>query len=244
MDRWWLWTILAYFCGATPFGLLIGLIQGIDLRKVGSGNLGATNAIRALGKGWGGLCLLLDITKGLAPVLAGGLVLGYIGQEDLTKTQVAQWLSVGAAAVVGHVFPIWLRFKGGKGVATGLGALLGFWPLMTLSAFGAFLIWIIVVVVSRYVSLASMVAAVSLPVLTLLAAVLIHLPMLDAGPFILLTSLLAVLVLIRHRQNIARLKAGTEHRISSGSRSGQNNEQDQAPPDSVADQIPDPKGES
>jgi len=248
MDRWWLWTILAYFCGAIPFGLLIGLLQGIDLRKVGSGNLGATNAIRALGKVWGGLCLLLDITKGFGPVLASGLVLGYIGQDALSKTEAAQWLSVGAAAVIGHVFPVWLRFKGGKGVATGLGALLGFWPLMTLSASGAIVVWIAVVVFSRYVSLASMVAAVCLPVLTIVAAVLIHLPVIDASPFILLTGLLAVLVLLRHRQNLGRLKTGTEHRISFGGRSHQSASQDQAPQDQAKvgeqDQVPDLKGES
>ena len=238
MDRWWLWTILAYFCGSVPFGLLIGRLQGIDLRKVGSGNLGATNAIRALGKGWGGLCLLLDIAKGLAPVLAAGLLVGFIGQETLTKIEAAKWLSVGAASVVGHVFPVWLKFKGGKGVATGLGALLGFWPLMTLSASAALLIWIVVALLSRYSSLASIVAAVFLPALTVLSALLMNLPMIDASPFIALTSLLAILVLIRHRQNLTRLRSGTENRFSFGGGSKQDKSPNETP-DQAQDQAQD-----
>jgi glycerol-3-phosphate acyltransferase PlsY len=210
---WLIWVALAYLAGSIPFGLLMGLARGVDIRNHGSGNVGATNAGRVLGKSWGIACFILDVLKGLLPVLLAGLAFNYAGQWDLTAAQAGKWLAVAVAAVVGHVFPVWLKFKGGKGVATGLGVLLAFWPILTIPGAVALLLWLVCVKIWRYVSLASIVAAVSLP-LTLLIA-LLSAGELDADtiPFFVVVTLLALLVILRHRDNLARLRAGTESKI-------------------------------
>ena len=129
----------AYLLGAVPFGLLIAAGHGIDLRKVGSGNIGATNLSRALGKRWAYVCFVLDLAKGLLPMLAAGVWLC-----DLTGTVgLMARLAVGCAAVLGHIFPVYLRFKGGKGVATSFGVAVGLWPYYTICAAAALLVWII-----------------------------------------------------------------------------------------------------
>ncbi|MFW6060166.1 MAG: glycerol-3-phosphate acyltransferase, partial [Phycisphaeraceae bacterium] len=124
------------------------------------------------------------------------------------------WLSIAAAAVAGHIFPLWLRLRGGKGVATGLGAVLGLWPVVTLPGLAAGVIWLAVVKASGYVSLASMSAAVALPVLTLLSALLLDLSAGEVAVYTAVTALLAGLVVLRHRSNIAKLRAGTEPRVA------------------------------
>lgn len=209
----WVWVILSYVAGSIPFGVIIGLAKGVDLRKVGSGNVGATNVGRVLGRKWGLLCFALDLLKGMVPVLAAGFALGYIHQRALPPDQAWRWLSVAAAAVVGHVFPLWLGFKGGKGVATGLGALLGVWPILTLPALATFALWGLVLWIFRYVSLASIVAAAALPILTYIAGSLRDTTVSAMLPFLAVTSALSVLVILRHRANLARLIAGTENRI-------------------------------
>jgi glycerol-3-phosphate acyltransferase PlsY len=207
-----MWAIIAYFCGSVPFGLLIGFTKGIDLREYGSGNLGATNAVRVLGKKLGVLCFLLDVAKGFVPVFVGGWVLGYIGRTELTSTEAWQWLVICVCAVMGHVFPMWLKFKGGKGVATGLGTMLGIWPLLTVAALVTFVTWVVVLKLSRFVSLASMIGAVMLPVYVVIGALMRGQKVEAIMPFIIVTALLAVLVVFRHRSNIARLIAGKEDR--------------------------------
>ena len=209
---WWMWAIIAYFCGSVPFGLLIGFAKGIDLREYGSGNLGATNAVRVLGKKLGVLCFLLDVAKGFAPVFVSGWMLGYIGRTELTSTEAWQWLVICVCAVMGHVFPMWLKFKGGKGVATGLGTMLGIWPLLTVAALVTFVTWVVVLKVSRFVSLASMISAVMLPVYVVIGALMRDQKVEAIMPFIIVTALLAVLVVFRHRSNITRLMAGKEDR--------------------------------
>lgn len=204
--------IFAYLLGSVPFGLLIAKSQGIDLRKVGSGNIGATNAARFLGKKLGALCFLLDVMKGLVPMLLVPL-LG-LAERNAGPLPLALWLLVGCAAVLGHVFPIYLKFKGGKGVATSLGIVLGLWPYYTLCGIAAFGVWLVLVLLWRYVSLASIVAAVAFPVF-LIAAILAfnNWELSQLWPLLVIAVLMSFLVVIRHADNIKRLANGTESKI-------------------------------
>jgi glycerol-3-phosphate acyltransferase PlsY len=202
--------LVAYLLGAVPFGLLIAGAHGIDLRKVGSGNIGATNLSRALGKKWAYFCFALDFAKGLMPTLAAGFLLGDI------QGAAALWarLAVGCAAVVGHIFPVYLRFKGGKGVATSFGVAIGLWPYYTLCAVVVLFIWIIVLLIWRYISLASLVASVAFPVVLVMAIALIPgWEMATLWPLLIVAIFIPVLVFIRHRENISRLRTGTENKV-------------------------------
>jgi glycerol-3-phosphate acyltransferase PlsY len=227
MGTWLLCIAGAYLLGSIPFGLLIGLSRGIDIRRAGSGNIGATNVGRLLGRRLGVICFALDAGKGAAAVVLGGVVLELVGRPMAPiaaagPLRVWMWLAVAAAALAGHMFSPWLRFRGGKGVATGFGALLGMWPLLTLPALAALITWIIALRAGRYVSLASMVAALSLPAWTLLLALVAapQLPMAERLriflPCIIATAALGAVVVYKHRANIARLRAGTEPRIGWG----------------------------
>ena len=150
--------VAAYFIGAIPFGFLIGKLHGIDIRKVGSGNIGATNVTRSVGKTAGKLCFFLDFLKGILPVYLAGL---------LCPGEPVVALAAGAATIAGHMFPVYLEFKGGKGVSTAAGVALALAPYPLLIAFVS---WVIVFLVWRYVSLASIVAAVVLPCTAILLA--------------------------------------------------------------------------
>ncbi len=203
----------AYLAGSIPFGVLIARAHGKDLRAIGSGNIGATNVARALGKKWAYLCFALDCMKGLVPMLiAGRLVPGppAIGALSL-------WLAVGCAAVAGHIFPVYLRFKGGKGVATALGIVLGLYPYYTIPGLVTFAIWIIVVLLSKYVSLGSIVAAVAFPV-SLVVAIFINGGWTFASlwPLIVVAILIAGMIIIRHAENIKRLLDGSEAKVLQG----------------------------
>ena len=200
----------SYLLGAVPFGLLIAGSHGIDLRKIGSGNIGATNLARALGKKWAYFCFVLDFAKGLLPVAAAGFLLNDIqGATGLWAR-----LAVGCAAVIGHIFPVYLRFKGGKGVATSFGVAIGLWPYYTLCAAVVLFVWIIVLLIWRYISLASLAASVAFPIVLVLAVTL------NPGweiatlwPLLIVAIFIPVLVFIRHRENISRLLAGTENKV-------------------------------
>ena len=219
-SAWFLWVLAGYVCGSIPFGLLIGLARGIDIRTRGSGNVGATNCGRVLGRRWGAVCFVLDVSKGLAPVVAAGVVLGFAGRARLSAPEAFSWLAVGAASVLGHVFPLWLGFKGGKGVATGLGVLLGVWPLLTIAALGAVLTWLLLAGLLRFVSLASIVAALALPLYVVATCWVRDRALGEAWPFLLVTCALSALVVLRHRGNIGRLLEGTEPRIRHQRRGG------------------------
>ncbi len=210
---WALWALAGYLCGSVPVAWLIGRAHGFDIRRVGSGNVGATNLGRKLGRGWGALCLVLDAIKGMVPVSASGLAMGVATNSSASADQVWCWLGVAVAAVVGHVFPVWLRFNGGKGVATGLGVLLGFWPMLTLPTAVAVVTWLLVVGVFRIISLASVVAAFVLPFYVWLTSTFVSSTATETRPFLIVTTLLALLVIVRHRSNISRLLSGTEGRI-------------------------------
>jgi len=208
----WFWVLMGYLCGSVPFGLLLGLAQGVDIRQSGSGNIGATNALRVLGRKTGVVCFGLDVLKGLVPVLTASWAMGYIGGPH-NQGQAWEWLVVATSPIVGHIYPVWLRFKGGKGVATGLGAMLGVWPALTWPGLCAIVVWAVTVGVWRYVSLASVVSAVSVPLVVAITVLGFGQRWADAVPFVIMTSLLAGLVIVRHWNNLGRIRAGSEPKI-------------------------------
>ena len=204
--------IAAYLLGSIPFGILIAKAHGKDLRSIGSGNIGATNVARALGRKWAYICFALDVLKGAVPMLA---MLPLTTQSQIGKAVVLWlWLAVGCAAILGHIFPIYLKFKGGKGVSTSFGVALGLWPYFTLCALFAIAIWAVVVLIGRYVSLASITASIAFPLVLILSIILM--PSWDfAGlwPLLIAACAIPLMVIIRHRENIKRLLAGTESKI-------------------------------
>ncbi len=201
---------IAYLLGSIPFGLIIAKAHGRDLRSIGSGNIGATNLARALGKKWACFCFALDAAKGLAPMLAAAKLI----DSAPTTIELFLWLAVGSAAVLGHIFPIYIRFKGGKGVATSFGVALGLWPYYTICAAAAFLIWVVVVLLWRYISLASIAASVTFPITLILAVILTpawHFA--NLWPILITAIAIPLMVVVRHRENIKRIIAGTESKI-------------------------------
>lgn len=193
--------VLAYLLGAIPFGFLIARARGVDIRTVGSGNIGATNVFRALGKTWGLLVFVCDVLKGFIPTTVfpwlAGTFWNYEGDELLS-------LVYAGAAICGHNWPIYLGFKGGKGVATSVGALIGLAP--EAAAIGL-LTWALIFLATRYVSVASIGAA-------LIAAGAVW--FFYASGSILLPAVLTIfcgLVVWRHKRNIQRLLNGTENRV-------------------------------
>lgn len=192
---------IAYLMGSIPFGyLLVRFFRKEDIREQGSGNIGATNVLRSGSKGLGIATLVLDLGKALAAVMVAKLLVP--GQFDVA-------MIAAVAAVAGHVFPVWLRFKGGKGVASALGVLLGLcWPV----AVAAMLVFAVVVTLSRYVSLASIAAAVAVPVAAWFLEP-VHTPIAICG-----FLWLSVLVIVKHHANLGRLLRGTENRFGRGSR--------------------------
>ena len=203
----------AYLLGSIPFGVIIARAHGVDLRAHGSGNIGATNVGRVLGRRWGYLCFVLDVLKGFIPVLLVGLYLRR-GSEGLPSAyEQAAWLAVAFGAIVGHVFSLWMRFRGGKGVATSLGVLMGFFPYFTWAALAALAVWVVVVLIWRYVSLASVTAAAAFPLLFLAVCLVAGWPVGRLWPLLAFAAAMAALVIVRHRSNLARLLAGTENRI-------------------------------
>lgn len=197
----------AYLLGAIPFGLLIGLARGIDIRQHGSKNIGATNCGRVVGKPWGQLCLLLDILKGFGPTLAYGQ---WLFPPDPTAAAYGWWLAVALAAVLGHLFPVYLGFKGGKGVATTIGVGLGIWPFFTVAMIVSVAAYLIVRYAFGYVSLGSLTLAVVFPVALGIYMYIGGLALSVGWPLLAVALTLAVLIFIRHKENIRRLLRGEE----------------------------------
>lgn len=194
-----------YVIGSVPFGYIIGRVNGKDIRKEGSGNIGATNVTRVIGPWAGKLCFLLDFCKGLVPVLLVKLlILGKIMADPVWG--LAPVLMI-FAVVLGHMFTCFLNYKGGKGIATAVGGVAAVAPIPALAAF---VIWLAVFKISGYVSLGSIVAAVALPVLVWLTGLLkIAAP--QPWSVIAFFVLLALVAVWTHRSNIKRLLAGTEN---------------------------------
>ncbi len=203
--------VAAYFLGSVPFGVIIAGAHGKNLRSIGSGNIGATNVARALGRRWAYFCFVLDVLKGLVPMLA---VRALIEVPDPTPGLLSLWLAVGCAAILGHIFPLYLKFKGGKGVATSLGVALGLWPYYTICAALAFAVWAATVLLWRYISLASIAASIAFPIALILAIVLTpDWNFANLWPLLAAAIAIPVMVIVRHRENIKRLIAGTESKV-------------------------------
>ena len=202
MKPFWLIPLIAYLLGSIPFGyLIVKLAGGGDVRQSGSGNIGATNVTRSAGKAAGLVTLVLDAGKGYFAVW---LALRWFHAS-------IDWIMAAAVcAVLGHLFSCWLKFRGGKGVATGLGVFL---PICWQAMAAALVLWIIVLAFWRYVSLASVAAAAALPFLVYVYYAPHHAPPVSvtAG-----SAFVAALIIFKHRENIGRVIAGTEHRITNG----------------------------
>ena len=192
--------VAAYFIGAVPFGFLIGKWYHVDIRKAGSGNIGATNVTRVVGKKAGKLCFFLDFVKGALPVaLAAG-----IAPETPELA-----LAAAIAAILGHIFPIYLKFRGGKGVSTAAGAAFALAPYPLLVALA---VWVAVFLIGRYVSLASILAAVTMPVAAWIfshCGIGVEIPL----PTLIFFTAAAIVAILRHTENIKRLLNGTESRF-------------------------------
>jgi glycerol-3-phosphate acyltransferase PlsY len=230
----WLCPLFAFLLGSIPFGLLIARAKGINIREHGSGNIGATNVLRVVGKKYGITCLLLDALKGFIPVAIAVNLIQITGRPiqvplglpdawamklvagDALKAQLAHILTA-LLAVLGHNYSPWVGFKGGKGIATSAGVLLALMPFAVLLLI---LVFLITFLTTRYVSVASMVAAGLLPLITLWGSW--HHGRIQDGtwnkPLFAFTVVIAVLAIWKHRGNIARLRAGTENRFVPKSR--------------------------
>ena len=208
--------VIAYFLGSIPFGyLIVKASKGDDVRETGSGGTGATNVSRRAGKAAGVLTLMLDASKGAAAVVVGKMIVGLpvlarAPNGNLPAEGSAWWVTVAVVAViVGHIFPVWLKFRGGKGVATGVGAFIMLAPVALVFAGVTF---ILVVWRTRFVSLGSIVAAVSLPLFVFLQNVFMQ-PVDSVAPILTAATAGAMLIVFAHRENIRRLIEGTENKF-------------------------------
>ncbi len=197
---------IAYLLGSIPFGYIVGRLKGIDVRQHGSGNIGATNVLRVVGKGWGLAVFAADALKGFWAVR---IALWLVARSP-DAIHYTEFFAIFAAAVcvAGHSYPVWLRFRGGKGVATAAGAIFGIMPI---AGIAIFVVWLVTFLTTRYVALASIAGALALPVVV---AILMRLNLTQGMVLLYFSVLMSALVVWRHRSNIARLRDGTEHRFA------------------------------
>jgi glycerol-3-phosphate acyltransferase PlsY len=215
----WLLTLLCsaigYVVGSIPFSLLLGKVKGIDIRRIGSGNVGAMNLGRVLGRPWFFAAFILDMLKGLVPtVLAGWLLsdgVSVVGPSESIRSLC--WLLSGMCAVLGHNYPVFLGFRGGKGVSTSLGVALGVYPALTLPAILSFVVWVLGLALTRMSSVGSICGAILFPVFYVLLAWRHGGALMDRWPLLVFAFVVSALVVGRHRVNIARILAGTETRV-------------------------------
>ena len=199
-------SLVGYLFGSLPTGHLVGRFLGVDISKHGSGNIGATNVLRVLGRRWGYFVFFIDTLKGFLAVRAA-FYLVQIAKIGVERIELVGILAA-VTCILGHTFPIWLRFRGGKGVATSAGALLG---LMPAAIVAIFFVWLIIFQLTRYVSLASIGAAVALPVVV---GILILRKSVTDAALLYFSVIIAGVVIWRHRSNLKRLINGTERRFS------------------------------
>ena len=191
--KWAMWLAAAYFAGAVPFGFLIGKMRGVDVRTVGSKNIGATNVYRTVGKKWGLLAFLCDFLKGFVPTLLAA---------KCAECGADLPVAVGLACVIGHTLTVFMKFKGGKGVATAFGMMVALIPWLAL---GALALFVITVWLSHYISLGSCLAVAALGVTVWFMGCPLSLKV--------VVSLIAIFVIVKHKSNIRRLIDGCENRI-------------------------------
>ena len=223
----WLCPLFAFLLGSIPFGLIIAKAKGINIREHGSGNIGATNVLRVIGKKYGISCLFLDALKGFIPVVIAISLIRYEGSKNpmiltalepyardfpMLTAQIFQVVT-GLLAVLGHNYSPWVGFKGGKGIATSAGVLIALMPAAIVILI---VVWLSVFLISKYVSLASIIAAAALPLVMLWGSW--HHGKFQNGtwnkPLLVFTVIIAVLAIWKHRSNIERLRNGTEHRFT------------------------------
>lgn len=198
--------LIAYLIGSFPSGYVVGRLRGVDIRKVGSGNVGATNVTRILGKKFGYPVFVSDFCKGLVPVLLAGVIAKRCGPSSFAAD--IGIAVAGIFSVVGHSYPLWLGFKGGKGVATSLGVIFG---ISWIAALIMCAMWLVMFKLTRYVSVASIVAAIALPITMM---VLLFLHNLQSPVLVYFSLCLTAIVIVRHRSNLSRLFNGTEPRFA------------------------------
>ncbi|MDI6733161.1 MAG: glycerol-3-phosphate 1-O-acyltransferase PlsY [Planctomycetota bacterium] len=217
-----IYAVAGYLIGSIPFGyIIVKLVKGIDIRTVGSGNIGATNVGRIAGWPWGILCFLLDAAKGFIPTfyivinndysfVLWGISITYTS-DGVILSNTTIGIPIALGIILGHLFPVYIRFRGGKGVATGLGVFLALFFLPTT---GAVVVWLIFLLILRYVSLASIMAVISLP-LWFAWMIEVYVPRLwsDVLPLMIFCIAIAMLVIIKHIPNIKRLIKGTEPKV-------------------------------
>jgi glycerol-3-phosphate acyltransferase PlsY len=220
LTSWFLSLIAAaYVIGSIPFGLIIGKSRGIDVRTAGSGNIGATNVGRLLGKKFFFITFFLDLAKSLVPMLVASMLVSRIPESDRDWRVYLMWLLVGFAAVIGHMFSVFLNFHGGKGVATSAGLMLGLYPYFTMPGVLSIVLFVIVLFTTRYMSVASMSGACSLPVIYAVTGTFRGWPILSAQlPLLIFAIVIALLIVYKHRGNVRRLLAGTENRFGAKTR--------------------------
>ena len=203
--------IVGYLLGSIPFGLIITNAAGLgDVRKIGSGSIGATNVLRTGRRELAALTLLFDAAKGFAAVVLARMVLPSMFPTDPTTALYATYVAA-VAAFIGHCFPVWLGFKGGKGVATMIGVLLGLaWPVALIFC----AVWLLIAATQKISSVSAITAAVTAPIFAYVAYLMGWAP--EGITFALVVALLSILLIVRHSSNIARLMAGTEPKIGQG----------------------------
>jgi len=208
--------LISYLIGAIPFGFLIAKSQGIDIQTVGSQNIGATNVFRSVGPKWGIITFILDFLKGFIPVLFAKLFAARLSTETHSIHAHILPLSCMISAIIGHSLPVYLKFKGGKGVATGTGALLAIAPSAVLTGIIA---WIIVFYLFRYVSLASILTVIAVSIFSwgnfIYSKINISIPV--------VITIISIIIILRHHANIRRLLSGTE--LKFGKKNKENNNQ-------------------
>ena len=197
--------LASYLTGAIPWGFIIGKLKGVDIRNHGSGNIGATNVTRIIGKPWGIFCFAIDFAKGLLPVVIVKILFPSVFFLSATQVSIAIILAV-MGTVIGHIYPVYLGFKGGKGISTGTGALVAITPLAIVCGLIA---WVVVFKAFKYVSLASIIAAI---IVSVISFVFSYSGIYPIYPILLyFIALLALFAIYKHKSNIKRLLNGTEN---------------------------------